>query len=57
MSKIHYINDLMNRLNDLCIELYEAMADEEDQEVVKVCEQIIDIIRQIKIDHNKEFNI
>jgi hypothetical protein len=53
-GKILYINILMDQLNDLMIELYEEMADEEDKKVVKICEKIQDIIRQIKSDHSEE---
>jgi len=53
-NKIAYINVMMDRLNELMIELYEDMADGEDKKVVKLCEQIIDIVRQIKVDHNED---
>jgi len=56
-DKIHYINELMDRLNDLSIDLYEAMADGEDKEVVSICEKMLEIIRQIRSDHNSELTI
>jgi hypothetical protein len=56
-DKIHYINELMDRLNDLSVDLYEAMADGEDKEVVSICEKMLEIIRQIRSDHNSELTI
>jgi len=56
-SKVTYINDIMDRLYDLCDDLYEAMADEEDKDVVKICEGIIEIIRSVKSDHSGEYKI
>lgn len=47
----------MDRLYDLCDDLYEAMADEEDKDVVKICEGIIEIIRSVKSDHSGEYKI
>ena len=44
----------MDRLHELLTDLYEAMADEDDKAVVKICEAIIEITRQIKADHNSE---
>jgi hypothetical protein len=56
-DKIHYINYLMDSLNDLSVDLYEAMADGEDKEVISICEKMLEIIRQIRSDHNSEFTI
>jgi len=56
-SKIAYINDNMDKLYSLYTELYEAMADEEDKEVVKICESIIEIVRHVKSDHNGEYSL
>jgi len=56
-DKIHYINELMDGLHGLSIDLYEAMADGEDKEVVSICEKMLEIIRQIRSDHNSELTI
>lgn len=51
---IAYINELINELNDLCTELYEAMADKEDSEVIEICNKMIKQLKSIQIDHTNE---
>lgn len=57
MSKMQYVIYMTERINDLSTELYEAMSDEEDKEVVAICEEMIDVLRHIKNDHNTDLNL
>ena len=50
----NYVNHVMNELNELTTDLYEAMMDQENAEVKKIVETMIPILKDIKSTHTNE---
>lgn len=48
-QRINFINIVMKELNYLCDSLYEALADNNDEEVVTSIDKIEDLIKDIKL--------
>lgn len=49
-----YINDTLSEINDRTIELYEAMMDRDDEEVLRICALIDEKLNLIKEYHTDE---
>lgn len=50
----NYVNHVMNELNGLSTDLYEAMMDQENAEVKKIVETMIPILKDIQSTHTNE---
>ncbi len=50
----NYVNYVMNELNELTTDLYEAMMDQENAEVKKIVETMIPILKDIQSTHTNE---
>lgn len=50
----NYVNHVMNELNELTTDLYEAMMDQENSEVKKIVETMIPILKDIQSTHTNE---
>ena len=50
----NYVNHVMNELNALSTDLYEAMMDQENDEVKKIVETMIPILKDIQSTHTNE---
>ncbi len=50
----NYVNHVMNELNELTTDLYEAMMDQENAEVKKIVETMIPILKDIQSTHTNE---
>ena len=49
-----YVNRTLSDLNERTTKLYESMMDKNDDEVLEVCQEIIEIIELIKEYHTDE---
>jgi hypothetical protein len=49
-----YINDTLSEINDRVSELYEAMMDRDDEEVLRICALIDEKLNLIKEYHTDE---
>jgi hypothetical protein len=49
-----YINDTLSEINDRTIQLYEAMMDRDDEEVLRICALIDEKLNLIKEYHTDE---
>jgi hypothetical protein len=50
----NYVNHVMSELNSLSTDLYEAMMDQENDEVKKIVETMIPILKDIQSSHTNE---
>ena len=50
----NYVNHVMSDLNSLSTDLYEAMMDQENDEVKKIVETMIPILKDIQSTHTNE---
>jgi len=50
----NYVNSVMDELNSLCTDLYEAMMDQENKEVKKIVEAMIPLLKDIQATHTNE---
>lgn len=50
----NYVNHVINELNALSTDLYEAMMDQENDEVKKIVETMIPILKDIQSTHTNE---
>lgn len=50
----NYVNSVMDELNSLSTDLYEAMMDQENKEVKKIVEAIIPLLKDIQATHTNE---
>ena len=50
----NYVNSVMNELNTLSTDLYEAMMDQENKEVKKIVEAMIPLLKDIQATHTNE---
>lgn len=50
----NYVNSVMNELNELSTDLYEAMMDQENDEVKKIVDRMIPILKDIQSTHTNE---
>lgn len=50
----NYVNSVMDELNSLSTDLYEAMMDQENEEVKKIVEAMIPLLKDIQATHTNE---
>ena len=50
----NYVNSVMDELNSLSTDLYEAMMDQESKEVKKIVEAMIPLLKDIQATHTNE---
>jgi hypothetical protein len=50
----NYVNSVMDELNSLSTDLYEAMMDQENKEVKKIVEAMIPLLKDIQATHTNE---
>jgi len=50
----NYVNSVMDELNNLSTDLYEAMMDQENKEVKKIVEAMIPLLKDIQATHTNE---
>jgi hypothetical protein len=50
----NYVNHVMSELNSLSTDLYEAMMDQENDDVKKIVETMIPILKDIQSTHTNE---
>lgn len=50
----NYVNSIMDELNTLSTDLYEAMMDQENKEVKKIVEAMIPLLKDIQATHTNE---
>jgi hypothetical protein len=50
----NYVNSVMDELNTLSTDLYEAMMDQENKEVKKIIEAMIPLLKDIQATHTNE---
>lgn len=50
--KIEYINGIMTEVNDFSDELYESLADGENDKVVEICKGLIKLLHDVKRTHD-----
>lgn len=51
---VDYVNAVSLELNELMTELYEAMMDQENEEVKKIVDKMIPILKDIKLNFTDE---
>ena len=51
---LNYVNAEMDRLYELCTELYESLADKDSAEVTRACNRIEYRLRDIKKSHENK---
>lgn len=54
MAKAEYVNQEINNLHNLLTDLYESMMDNECNETVTICNQLIDQLKEIKLNYTDE---
>jgi flagellar hook-associated protein FlgK len=54
MGQTEYVNQEINNLHSLLTDLYESMMDNEYNEVVTICNQMIDQLKEIKLNYTDE---
>lgn len=54
LEYIEYTNRVSQQVSDLMLEMYEAIIDREDEEVVRLCDEILEILNTIKEYHTDE---
>ena len=54
MGQIEYVNQEINNLHSLLTDLYESMMDKEYNEVVTICNELIDQLKEIKLNYTDE---
>lgn len=50
----NYVNSVMDELNSLSTDLYEAMMDQENKDVKKIVEAMIPLLKDIQATHTNE---
>ena len=50
----NYVNSIMDELNNLSTDLYEAMMDQENKDVKKIVEAMIPLLKDIQATHTNE---
>lgn len=50
----NYVNSVMDELNNLSTDLYEAMMDQENKDVKKIVEAMIPLLKDIQATHTNE---
>ena len=50
----NYVNSVMDELNTLSTDLYEAMMDQENKDVKKIVEALIPLLKDIQATHTNE---
>ena len=50
----NYVNSVMDELNTLSTDLYEAMMDQENKDVKKIVEAMIPLLKDIQATHTNE---
>lgn len=51
---MQYVNSTMNEINDLCTELYEALADQEIDDVRELIKKLNKVLRDIHKSNNED---
>lgn len=51
---VDYVNAVSLELNELMTELYEAMMDQENEEVKKIVDKMVPILKDIKLNFTDE---
>jgi len=54
MGQSEYVNQEINNLHSLLTDLYESMMDNEYNEIVTICNQLIDQLKEIKLNYTDE---
>jgi len=54
MGQSEYVNQEINNLHSLLTDLYESMMDNEYNETVTICNQLIDQLKEIKLNYTDE---
>lgn len=54
MGQAEYVNQEINNLHSLLTDLYESMMDSEYNETVTICNQLIDQLKEIKLNYTDE---
>lgn len=54
MGQTEYVNQEINNLHSLLTDLYESMMDSEYNETVTICNQLIDQLKEIKLNYTDE---
>ena len=54
MGQSEYVNHEINNLHSLLTDLYESMMDNEYNETVTICNQLIDQLKEIKLNYTDE---
>ena len=54
MGQTEYVNQEINNLHSLLTDLYESMMDNEYNETVTICNQLIDQLKEIKLNYTDE---
>ena len=54
LEHIEYTNRVSEQAANLIADMYEAMIDRDDQEVVRICDEILEILNTIKEYHTDE---
>ena len=55
INKVNYVNNIMNIVNGLATDIYEAMMDSDDSSAKEYADRMIEIMKQIKSQHTNEF--
>lgn len=53
-ERLIYVNDAMDFIHDKVTSLYESMIDMEYSETVTICSQLIEKLKEIKLDYTDE---
>jgi len=54
LEYIEYTNRVSQQVSELMSEMYEAIMDRDDEEVVRLCDEILEILNTIKEYHTDE---
>jgi len=54
LEHIEYTNRVSEQAADLIAEMYEAMIEKDNDEVVRICDEILEILNTIKEYHTDE---
>ena len=54
LEYIEYTNRVSQQVSELMSEMYEAIMDRDDEEVVRLCDEILEILYTIKEYHTDE---
>jgi hypothetical protein len=54
LEYIEYTNRVSQQVSELMSEMYEAIMDRDDEEVVRLCDEMLEILHTIKEYHTDE---